>query len=231
MAENLKPISIWGKGGPNPPKILILALELGIPHDVIPIPFSDIKKPEYVAINPNGRLPAIQDPNTGITVWESGAIIEYLIERYDTEHKLSFAQGTPEYYHAKQWLFYQTTGQGPYYGQLSWFKKFHPEKVPSAMERYAKEVNRVSGVLNDYLAQQEKEHGGSPGFDGPWLVGNKLSYADLSFVTWQRIVALFADKDEYDVDNFPVLKKWLEKMSSREAVQTAIPDYPSASPK
>lgn len=231
MATKLKPISIWGQGGPNPPKIVIIALELGIPHEIVPIPFSDIKKPEYLAINPNGRLPAIQDPNTGVTLWESGAIVEYLIERYDTEHKFSFAQGTLDYYHAKQWLFYQTTGQGPYYGQFSWFKKLHSERIPSALDRYAKEVSRVSGVLDGYLAQQEKEHGGIPGFDGPWLVGNKLSYADLSFVTWQTIVALFAEKDEYDVDKFPVLKKWLERMSSRESVQTAMAITLRASPK
>lgn len=90
--------------------------ELGVPYEAEAVPMTDIKKPEYLAINPNGRLPSIYDPNTAITLWESGAIVEYLIERYDTERKLSFEPGTAESYHAKQWLFFQASRQGPYYG-------------------------------------------------------------------------------------------------------------------
>jgi glutathione S-transferase len=110
MPSQIKPIKVWGKGGPNPPKIAIVLEELGLPYETVAIPLTDVKKPDYLAINPNGRLPAIYDPNTDLTLWESGAIIEYLIERYDTTHKLSFAPGTAETYHAKQWLFFQTTG-------------------------------------------------------------------------------------------------------------------------
>src|SRR4051812_39387587 len=98
---NIKPIKLYGDGGPNPPKVQILLEELGLPHEVISVPWADIKKPEYTAINPNGRIPSIQDPNTGITLWESGAIIEYLIDKYDTDHKLSFEPGTNEAYHTK----------------------------------------------------------------------------------------------------------------------------------
>ncbi|MCJ1460051.1 hypothetical protein MMC28_010430 [Mycoblastus sanguinarius] len=218
MSSEIKPIKVWGQGGPNPPKVAIVLEELGLPYEVIPVAFSDVKKPEYLAINPNGRLPSIHDPNTDITLWESGAIIEYLIERYDTKHRLSFAPGTPESYHAKQWLYFQTTGQGPYYGQLIFFKKFHSEQVPSAIERYAKEVNRVSGVLEGYLAQQKQEHGGSSD-GGPWLVGNKFSYADMAFIPWQRIMGMALPKDEYDEDKFPHVKEWLGKMNSRGAVK------------
>ena len=223
MSSQLKPIKVWGQGGPNPAKVSIILEELGLPYEVIPfLPFTDTKKPEYIAINPNGRLPAIQDPNTGITLWESGAIIEYLMERYDTKHRLSFAPGTPESYHAKQWLYFQATGQGPYYGQAVWFKGYHSEQVPSAVERYAKEVNRVSGVLDGYLAQQKQEHGGSAGSDGPWLVGNKLSYADIAFIPWQRGIGALLAKDEYNEDNFPHVKEWLGKMTSRETVKTVL---------
>jgi glutathione S-transferase len=220
MSSDIKPIKVWGQGGPNPPKIPMILEELGIPYQVIFVPLEDVKKPEYLAINPNGRLPAIQDPNTGITLWESGAIIEYLIERYDTDYRLSFAPGTPESYHAKQWLYFQVSGQGPYYGQAAWFKKFHPEQVPSALERYVNEVNRISGVLERYLAQQKLEHGGSPGSDGPWLVGNKYSYADIAFIPWQLITGMMLD--EYNEDNFPHVKEWLSKMTSRETVKTVL---------
>ena len=219
MSSLIKPIKVWGQHGPNPAKVAIFLKELGLPHEITPTQYSEVKKPEYLAINPNGRIPAIHDPNTGITLWESGAIIEYLIERYDTKHRLSFAPGTPEAYHAKQWLYFQVSGQGPYYGQSVWFKKYHPEQLPSAIERYIKEVNRVSGVLEGYLAQQEQEHGGS---DGPWLVGKKLSYADLAFIPWQKIVGRVLGKDEYNEDNFPHVKEWLSKMTTRETVKTAL---------
>jgi glutathione S-transferase len=222
MPSQIKPIKVWGQGGPNPPKVSMILEELDLPYEAIPVPLSDVKKPEYLVVNPNGRIPAIHDPNTGITLWESGAIIEYLIERYDTSHRLSFAPGTPESYHAKQWLYFQVTGQGPYYGQAAWFKKFHSEHVPSALERYSAEVNRVSGVLDKYLAQQKQEHGGSAGSDGPWLVGNKLSYADIAFISWQTIIAMILEKDEYNEDNFPHVKEWLGKMISRKAVKTVL---------
>ena len=223
MSSDIKPIKVWGQGGPNPPKVAMILEELDLSYEVTPIPFSDVKKPEYLAVNPNGRLPAIYDPNTDITLWESGAILEYLIERYDKTHRISFAPGTPESYHAKQWLFFQASGQGPYYGQLAWFKRLHPENVPSAIERYVKEINRVTGVLDGHLAKQKEEHGGSSaGGDGPWLVGNKLSYADIAFIPWQIRVPRALGKEEYDVDNYPNVKEWLDKMTSREAVRKVL---------
>ena len=94
--------------------------------------------------------------------------------------------------------------------------------MPSALERYAKEVNRVSGVLDGYLAQQKQQHGGSAGSDGPWLVGNKLSYADIAFIPWQRIIGSVLEKDKYNEDDYPHVKEWLGKMTSREAVKTVL---------
>lgn len=224
MADQLKPIKVWGAGGPNVPKIHIFLEELGLPYEIIPTALSEVKNPEYVAINPNGRIPAILDPNTGITVWESGAIVEYLIELYDKERRLSFAPGTAEYFHTKQWLFFQTTGQAPYYGQLTWFKVYHAERLPSAVERYVKELNRVTGVLDTYLAQQEEKLGAASisSSNGPWLVGNKVSYADLAWVSWQTIIARVASKEQYDVDNFPHVKAWLDKLLEREPVKAAL---------
>ena len=222
MTPQLKPIKIWGDSGINPPKVYIIFSELDLPYEVIRVPLADIKKPEYVAINPNGRLPAIYDPNTGITLWETGAIIEYLIERYDTKHLLSFPPGTPESYHAKQWLFFQASGQGPYFGQLAWFLLFHAEKIPSAIERYAKEAGRIIGVLDSYLAKQRREHANSVGSDGPWLVGDKLSYADLSFILWQTTLWKVTKREEIDLNNYPEAKEWFDKMQSREKVKAVL---------
>jgi glutathione S-transferase len=109
MSSSLKPIVIYGKHGPNPPKVRMLAEEIGLPYDLKDIQFSDLKGAEFLAVNPNGRMPAIHDPNEDFTIWESGAILEYLIEKYDTERKVSFAPGSKEAYLAKQWLFFQGT--------------------------------------------------------------------------------------------------------------------------
>lgn len=80
--------------------------ELGLPAEFVVVPLSDVKKPEYLAVNPDGLLLAIYDPNTGLTIWESGAIVEYLTEKYDLEHKISFAPGSPEAYETKQYLYF-----------------------------------------------------------------------------------------------------------------------------
>ena len=221
--SNLRPIKVYGKRGPNPPKVAIILDELNIPKEIDPVPFTEVKQPAYLAINPNGRLPAIYDPNTDLTLWESGAIVEYLVEKYDKDHKLSFAPGSKEAYLAKQWLYFQTTGQGPYFGQAVWFTRYHPEKLQSAVDRYIGEIKRVTGVLELHLARQKEEFGGKEGFDGPWLVGNKLSYADLAFVPWQVAAKkLFGESGQYDEAEFPLVQAWLAKLSARESVETAM---------
>ena len=218
MSSQIKPIKLRGILGPNPLKVDIVLRELGIPYEGIEVAFQDVKKPEYLALNVNGRAPTIEDPNTGLILWESGAIIEYLIERYDKEHKFSFAPGTHEASLTRQWLYFQMSGQGPYYGQMTWFQKFHHEKLPSAVERYLKEIIRVTGVLEEQLSRQKKQHGG----DGPWLVGDKLSYADLAFIPYQNAVSVLLPKSEFDADNFPLVKEWLAKLTSREGVKAAL---------
>lgn len=212
--SNIKPIKVWGAGGPNPPKVAILLEELGIAHEIVSIQFPDLKKPDFLKINPNGRMPAIEDPNTGLTLWESGAIVEYIIEKYDTAQKLSFAPGSNDAFLAKQWLFFQVSGQGPYFGQAVWFTKFHGEKVPSAVERYTNEINRVTSVLEGHLTQQKEKNSSG---DGPWLVGNKMSYADFSFIPWQRLVGTMVEG--HKADEYPLVKEWLGKMTSRAAVK------------
>lgn len=216
--STLKPIKVWGKGGPNPPKVAIVLEELGLPHEVVVVPFSDVKKPEFLAINPNGRLPAIHDPNTGLTLWESGAIVEYLAEKYDTQHKISFAPGSAEAYESKQYLYFQASGQGPYYGQAAWFKKFHPEPLPSALDRYVKEVNRVTGVLEKVLSDKKA----ASSANGPWLVGGKCSIADLSFVSWTNVITIMFGKDDYNLDDYPLVKDWHERMVARPATAAGL---------
>ena len=218
MSSGLKPIQVYGQGGPNPPKVAMLLAELSLPYEFKPIAMSEVKKPAYLAVNPNGRLPSIHDPNTNTTLWESGAILLYLISRYDPSHKLSYAPDTPEAAHAQQWLFFQTTGQGPYFGQAAWFKKFHPTPNPDALERYVKEVNRVTDVLEGQLKRQKENFGEKAG--GPWLVGDKYTYADLAFISWQLVIGKILEVGEYDVENYPEVKGWLGRMNAREAIKS-----------
>jgi len=81
-------------------------------------------------------------------------------------------------------------------------------------------------VLDWYLAQQKQERGGTAGSDGPWLVGKKVSYAEIAFIPWQTIVGMVLEKDEYNEDNFPHAKEWLGKMTSRETVKTVVGSPP-----
>lgn len=206
--SSLKPIKLYGHGpGPNPWKVVMVLEELNIPYENTPVAFVDMKKEPFESVNPNGRVPAIEDPNTGITLWESGAILEYLVETYDKEHTISFEAGSKDYFLAKQWLHFQMSGQGPYFGQAVWFTRYHPEKIESAKERYVKEIRRVSGVLDGFLADKE------------YLVGDKFSYADLAFIPWYGVVGMF------DIDlakEFPNVEAWLNRQKARPSVETAL---------
>ena len=197
----------------------MLVEELGLPYELIDTQFPDLKKPDFLALNPNGRMPAIHDPNTDLTLWESGAIIEYLVEKYDTEHHLSFPAGSNEAQLARQWLYFQVSGQGPYYGQAMWFTKYHSEQLASAQDRYYREIERVTSVLNGHLQKQEK------GADGPWLVGGKFSYADLAFVPWQVTINI-ALQGKFDLSPYTEVKGWLERLQARAAIKKVLSELP-----
>ncbi|KAL3471589.1 putative glutathione S-transferase [Aspergillus californicus] len=211
---SLKPLTLWTlqghAGTPNPWKVLILLEELNLPYTPQAVNATDLKKEPYTSLNPNGRVPALEDPNTGITIWESGAILEYLVDTYDTQHTLSFPAGSKEYYETKQWLHYQMSGQGPYFGQAAWFTIYHPEKVPSAVERYVNEIRRVSGVLDHALQGKE------------YLVGGKYSYVDAAFVPWYEVAALLWEKEIGLEENFPFVYSWLARIKARPAVAKTI---------
>lgn len=98
---------------------MVVLEELGTPYEIMSFRFEEVKSKRFIDINPNGRVPAIQDPNTDLTLWESGAIIQYLIEQYDTGHILSF-ETLKERHLTNQWLHFQMSGQGPYFGQAAW---------------------------------------------------------------------------------------------------------------
>ncbi|MBE3049057.1 glutathione S-transferase, partial [Candidatus Bathyarchaeota archaeon] len=201
--EPIKPIILYSHAiGPNPWKCALVMEELSIPYENKFLNFKEVKEPAFLAVNPNGRVPAIHDPNKDLTLWESGAIVEYLVETYDKENKISYTDFTNKYL-CKQWLHFQMSGQGPYYGQVIWFTTYAKEDIPLAINRYKDEMRRVTGVLERALDGRD------------WLVGDKYTYADLSFHPWQRVIPRVHDEDFYD--KFPRVKAWMDRMDARPA--------------
>lgn len=205
-----KPIRIWiTPPGPNSWKTVFILEELGINYEFKSFRFDDVKKKPFIDVNPNGRVPAIEDPNTGITLWESGAINQYLVEVYDTDKRLTHT-ALKERHLCNQWLQFQMSGQGPYYGQAGWFQHLHPEKIPSAVERYTKEIRRVLTVLEGVLAAQP------PAADGGevrWLVGGKMTYADMAFAPWDfRLSEVLMQSWDEVWEGVPHVRAWHEHM-------------------
>ncbi|KAK5165726.1 uncharacterized protein LTR77_008649 [Saxophila tyrrhenica] len=220
--SSMKPIHLYSHAtGPNPWKVAIILEELGVPYETEFLDFGVLKQEPFVNYNPNGRVPAITDPNNkDITLFESGAIIDYLIDTYDKENKLSYAE-SPQKYLEKSWEHFQMSGQGPYYGQFAWFSLFHSEKnITSAIDRYANEIKRVLGVIDAHLSKTGNEY----------LVGNKISYADLMFIPWNA----FAPGMVKDFDwktQYPKCYEWNQKMMERPAVKSVMAAKAKASGK
>ncbi|MCJ1478597.1 glutathione S- transferase, nitrogen catabolite repression regulator [Lambiella insularis] len=105
--------------GPNSWKVAIVLEELSIPYQIESHSLAEIKEKAFTDRNSNGRVPVLEDPNTGVTVWESGACLEYLIEAYDKDFQLSYTDLKLKF-QLKSWMFFQVSGQGPYWGQAAW---------------------------------------------------------------------------------------------------------------
>ncbi|KAI0087067.1 glutathione transferase Ure2p5 [Irpex rosettiformis] len=202
--------------GPNGWKVAMILSELNLSYEEI---FLDVfkgenKKPEHTKYNPNGRVPTLVDHrNNDFVIWESCAIIYYLAEKYDTERKIS-VEAFEDKMIEQQWLFFQGSGQGPYFGQAGYFTIVNPSPhLPEVIERYQKEILRVLGVLEEVLSKQE------------WLVGEKCTIADISFVPWNYMAenALVRDYKGFNLDkDFPSVAKWHRKLLARPPVADAF---------
>jgi glutathione S-transferase len=145
-----------------------------------------------------------------VLIIQSGAIIQYLIDTYDTEGRFTYQRGTEQYYKLLQWLAFQISGQGPYFGQKAWFSNFHAEKLPSAEKRYGDEIRRVVGVIDAHLKKQNTEY----------LVGNKVTFADLSFITWNSLLGWLTP--DFDTKEFPAFHAWNQRLLERPAVKKVL---------
>lgn len=207
MTAQTKPIELHYWPTPNGWKVTIMLEELGIPYDVkyVNIGKGEQFEPSFLKIAPNNRMPAIIDPEgpggQPISIFESGAILQYLGRKFGR----FYGNDERARVDIEQWLFWQVGGLGPMAGQAHHFRKYAPEKVPYAIDRYTNEVNRLYGVMNRQLADRD------------FLAGD-YSIADMASVGWVKS----HEGQGQDLNDFPHLKKWFETILARPAVERGL---------
>jgi len=201
------PIELYYWPTPNGHKITIMLEECGLAYVIKPVNIGrgDQFKPEFLAIAPNNRMPAIVDPDgpggKPISVFESGAILQYLGRKtgkfYPTEERARVA--------CEEWLFWQMAGLGPMAGQAHHFRNYAPEKIPYGIDRYTNEVNRLYGVLDKRLQGRD-------------YVAGDYSIADMAIYPWVRPYK----NQGQDLAEFPALERWFQRMRDRPAVARGV---------
>lgn len=202
------PIALYFWPTPNGYKITIMLEECGLPYEVkyVDIGRGEQFAPAFLTIAPNNRMPAIVDPEgpdgEPVSVFESGAILQYLARKtgrfYGEDERARIA--------VEEWLFWQMAGLGPMAGQAHHFQQYAPEKVPYAIKRYTDEVNRLYGVMDKRLEAND------------YLAGDFYSIADMAAYPWVRPYK----RQGQDLDAFPALKAWFERIRARPAVARAV---------
>lgn len=190
---------------PNGHKITIFLEEAGLEYKLHPVNIGkgEQKTSDFLGVNPNGRIPAIVDTapvdqQGNLAVFESGAILWYLAEKYKKFIPES-ARGKSD---VSQWLFWQMAGLGPMLGQNHHFTQYAPEKVPYAIDRYVTETHRLYSVLNHHLEHRK------------WVAAGEFSIADIAIYPW--IVP--HQIQGQDLNQMPHLKRWFESMARRPGV-------------
>ncbi len=205
--QQKEPIELYYWPTPNGWKITIMLEELGVPYDVkyVDIGKGDQFEPDFLKIAPNNRMPAIIDPegpdNKPISVFESGAILQYLGRKF----KRFYPHDERARVAVDQWLMWQMGGLGPMAGQAHHFRIYAPENVPYAIDRYTNEVNRLYGVIDKELANRD------------YLAG-EYSIADMATIGW----ASLWERQGQDLEQFPNLAAWINRLKSRPAVETGL---------
>ncbi|MBN3173125.1 GSH-dependent disulfide bond oxidoreductase [Pectobacterium brasiliense] len=201
-------IDLYYAPTPNGHKITLFLEEANLPYQLhrVNISKGEQFRPEFLAISPNNKIPAIVDTqpaegDTLISLFESGAILLYLAEKHGVLLNTSLRERTA----TLQWLFWQVAGFGPMLGQNHHFNHYAPQPVPYAIERYQQETQRLYRVLDKHLQ------------DSPWLAGEHYSIADIATYPW---VVSYA-RQRVDLDDYPAVKAWYTRISERPATQRA----------
>ncbi|MDA0978054.1 MAG: glutathione S-transferase N-terminal domain-containing protein [Proteobacteria bacterium] len=204
-------IDLYTSATPNGHKASVTLEELALEYEAhsVNLGAGDQKTPEFLAMNPNGRIPVIKDRDAGnLVIFESGAIMIYLAEK--TGRLLPATE--PGRSRVLQWLMFQMGGIGPMMGQANVFYRYFPEKIPAAIQRYQNESRRLFEVLDTALAGEE------------WLAG-EFSIADIANWCWVRTYRWSG----VSRDGLPNLDRWLEQMKSRPACRRGV-DIPEPRP-
>ena len=200
---------------PNGHKAAIMLEETGLDYGVHPVDIANGEQfaPEYEAINPNGKIPAIVDPDgpggKPIGLFESGAILLYLAEKTGQLLPADPAKR----YEAIEWVFFQMAAVGPMFGQVGYFYKFAGKDIADKrpLQRFRDETKRLLGVVETRL---EGRH---------WIMGEEYSIADIALFGWMRALIGFYDARELvDFDNLELVPAWLERGLARPAVQRGL---------
>lgn len=203
-------IDLYTWATPNGRKVSIMLEELGLPYTVHPINIGadDQFKPDFVAISPNSKIPAIVDSDgpdgSPISLFESGAILIYLAEKTGSD---LLPRSPRARYAVLQWLMFQMGGVGPVFGQVHHFFRHAPEEVPYAKARYAKDQRRIYTTLDRQLAANAH------------VAGEGYSIADVAIYPW---VARFEWHPINLGGDFPNVKRWFDRLSARPAVRAGM---------
>jgi GST-like protein len=201
-------IEVFSWPTPNGHKVHIMLEECGLPYKAIPVNIGagEQFKPEFLAISPNNKVPALVDPQgpdgKPISLFESGAILVYLAGKTGR----FLPQGDRERYEVLQWLMFQMGGVGPMLGQAHHFRMYAPEKIPYAIDRYSNEAKRLYNVIDKRLAQS------------PWLGGKEYSVADIATFPWLRSW----QNQGITLSDHPHLERWFKTIEERPAVQRGV---------
>lgn len=214
MSNNIKPLILHAHAsGPNPIKIAMALEFLSIPYTIKMWEFGDdskvgVKGAAFTAINENGRVPALEDPNNGVVSWESGACMNYVRRVYDKSNVLGpRGDSEQDIVDLEKWEYFLLTTLGPMTGQCNWFGHYHSTKNPDALERYQQQAYRCYGVVETQLAKS----------NGSSILPGGISAVDLHFEPWVRQYKFAGLK----LDDYPNLAKWLEKVGGMKEVKQA----------
>ena len=208
-------LQLYSLNTPNGVKVSIMLEEIGLPYEphLVDIMKDESKTPEFLSLNPNGKIPAIIDPDgpdgRPIGLFESGAILLYLAEKTG---QLIPADAAGRW-EAIQWLMWQMGGVGPMFGQVGFFHKFAGREIADKrpLERYVAESKRLLGVLEAQLG------------DRNWIMGDDYSIADISLLGWVRnLIGFYEARELVDFDSFGNVAAWLERGLARPAVQSGL---------
>jgi GST-like protein len=214
-AEHPDRLQLYSLPTPNGVKVSIMVEEIGLPYEPHLVDFNkdDQRTPEFLSLNPNGKIPAIIDPNgpggEPLALWESGAILLYLS---DKTGKLVPAD-TARRYETIQWVFFQMAFIGPMFGQVGYFHKFAGKDISDKrpLERYRNEAKRLLGVLETRLSDRQ------------WIMGNEYTIADISMLGWVRnLIGFYGARELVEFDSLKSVPAWLERGLARPAVQRGL---------